>query len=151
MWGDGRIYVGSYKNDTKDGYGEFYWPDGRSFKGNWKNGKQNGEGIMYEQDGKLKKGLWKDGEYGGKDLFNSGIQSENISLAQNSCTTRRFDSPDITRRQNQNSSSRNQSRGVSNGLINQQAKREEIGELKSKTKRDMEFFELFPSTTKRGS
>lgn len=26
---DGRRYKGEYKNDKKEGYGEFKWPDGR--------------------------------------------------------------------------------------------------------------------------
>ena len=33
-WKDGRKYIGCYKLDKKDGYGEFYWPDGRIYKVN---------------------------------------------------------------------------------------------------------------------
>ena len=71
----------------------------------------NKNAIHYQKDGKIQKGLWKNGEYAGKDLFNSGISSDNNSLAfQNSGTTRRFESPDVfSKRQNNRSSSRNQS------------------------------------------
>jgi hypothetical protein len=35
---DGCKYVGSYLNDLKHGYGEFYWNDSRVYKGNWIEG-----------------------------------------------------------------------------------------------------------------
>jgi hypothetical protein len=47
-WKDGRFiifnnsyrrYQGSYVDDKKHGYGEFYWPDGRSYRGYWADGK----------------------------------------------------------------------------------------------------------------
>ena len=88
MWGDGRIYVGAYKNDTKEGYGEFYWPDGRAFKGDWKNGKQHGPGIMYEKDGKQVKGFWKEGEIVNGDMLNSGTYLDNTMQFEKSSTRR---------------------------------------------------------------
>jgi len=38
-WKDGRKYIGSYIDDVKSGYGEFFWGDGRIYKGNFLNGK----------------------------------------------------------------------------------------------------------------
>jgi hypothetical protein len=62
-WPDGRVYMGEYKNDKKDGYGEFEWADGRKYKGNWKNGKQHGEGEFFPSNGKnWKKGIWENGK-----------------------------------------------------------------------------------------
>lgn len=39
------IYIGSYINGRKEGYGEFYWPDGKYYKGYWKNGTMHGGGT----------------------------------------------------------------------------------------------------------
>ena len=44
IWGDGRVYVGAYKNDKKHGFGKYSWADGRKYIGYWENGKQNGYG-----------------------------------------------------------------------------------------------------------
>jgi len=44
IWGDGRIYIGSYKNDKKHGFGKYSWANGRKYIGFWENGKQNGYG-----------------------------------------------------------------------------------------------------------
>lgn len=38
-WPDGRIYRGYYKNDIKDGEGEFTIDENTKYKGGWKNGK----------------------------------------------------------------------------------------------------------------
>ena len=42
MWSDLKKYEGCYKDDKKEGYGEYTWPDGRIYKGYWKEGKQHG-------------------------------------------------------------------------------------------------------------
>lgn len=31
-WPDGRMYIGEYKDDKKQGRGEFIWPDKRRYK-----------------------------------------------------------------------------------------------------------------------
>lgn len=42
-WKIGRRYIGEYKNDLKEGYGEIYNTDGTlSYKGEWKNDLPNG-------------------------------------------------------------------------------------------------------------
>lgn len=50
VWGDGRIYIGSYKNDKKHGFGRYNWADGRKYIGFWENGKQNGYGKYISKD-----------------------------------------------------------------------------------------------------
>ena len=60
--GDGRRYEGSFANDKKEGYGEYYWADGKAYKGKWLDGKQHGEGIYIRANGKERKGLWEAGK-----------------------------------------------------------------------------------------
>ena len=66
VWGDGRIYIGSYKNDKKHGFGKYSWVDGRKYIGYWENGKQNGYGkyISMLENGKLniQIGFWNKGK-----------------------------------------------------------------------------------------
>jgi hypothetical protein len=38
-WPDGSVYRGCYKNNIKEGYGEFQKSNGKLFKGNFINGK----------------------------------------------------------------------------------------------------------------
>jgi len=43
--------VGEYKNNKKDGYGEFSWPTNGSYKGHWKEGKKHGKGVEINAEG----------------------------------------------------------------------------------------------------
>jgi len=38
-WPDGKKYDGLFKNDKKDGHGEFTWENGNVYFGEWENGK----------------------------------------------------------------------------------------------------------------
>lgn len=49
-WVDGRIYIGEYNNDKKQGFGMFKWPDGRIYEGFWVDGKQNGCGKSISEN-----------------------------------------------------------------------------------------------------
>lgn len=60
-WKDGRIYVGRYNNDKKEGKGVFTWPDGREYDGEWKDGKQHGIGVFKTAKADFRCGEWKDG------------------------------------------------------------------------------------------
>ncbi|CDW80897.1 morn repeat protein [Stylonychia lemnae] len=57
---DGTIYQGEWKNDQKDGYGEFEWPEGSSYKGNWKNDIMFGDGVYTNKHGLEFRGIWCD-------------------------------------------------------------------------------------------
>ena len=61
MWTGGIKYHGQYKNDMKEGYGEYRWADGRSYKGWWKENKQHGLGVYHDPNkGDYEKfGLWE--------------------------------------------------------------------------------------------
>jgi hypothetical protein len=66
IWGDGRIYIGSYKNDKKHGFGKYKWADGRNYIGYWENGKQNGFGKYITKNNygeiKIQIGYWEKGK-----------------------------------------------------------------------------------------
>lgn len=55
-------YEGSYKDNKKEGYGEFTWPDRRVYKGMWLNGVQHGEGVQIDKYGKQISGEWHEGQ-----------------------------------------------------------------------------------------
>ena len=67
-WVDGRLFVGSYKENLKDGHGMYLWSDGSTYNGNWQNGKQHGSGYYIEKDKdnseqlKIRKGIWEEGK-----------------------------------------------------------------------------------------
>ena len=72
-WGDGRLFVGEYRDDKKNGNGFYLWADGRAYNGEWQNGKQHGNGFYIVLDKgdtsnqsmsslKIKKGIWNGGK-----------------------------------------------------------------------------------------
>jgi hypothetical protein len=54
-------YTGSYKNDKKDGRGEFRWANGELFSGEWSQGKKHGVGMWISPEGDSYMGEWKRG------------------------------------------------------------------------------------------
>ena len=61
-WKDGKIYIGYYLNDKKDGFGIYYWAtSGRAYIGFWKNGRQDGFG-KYINSEVTRFGIWRLGE-----------------------------------------------------------------------------------------
>jgi hypothetical protein len=61
-WRDGKKYLGYYQNDTKEGFGIYYWTNSkRFFVGFWKNGKQEGVGKIVNEK-KVKYGFWGNGD-----------------------------------------------------------------------------------------
>ena len=38
------MYVGDWKNDKREGHGEYYWKKGDKYDGDWKNDKREGRG-----------------------------------------------------------------------------------------------------------
>ena len=59
IYSDKSTYVGQFKDDDKNGYGELTSAEG-TYKGNWKNGKVHGTGvfvgILYTYDGEYVNG-----------------------------------------------------------------------------------------------
>jgi hypothetical protein len=80
-WKDGKIYVGYYLNDKKEGFGIYYWPNlNRTYIGFWKDGKQDGIGKLINK-GKVKYGQWINGE----KIRQFDNANEAISLMSSDC------------------------------------------------------------------
>mmetsp|Transcript_144421 Transcript_144421/g.462753 ORF Transcript_144421/g.462753 Transcript_144421/m.462753 type:complete len:120 (+) Transcript_144421:191-550(+) len=60
-WPDGRVYVGEYVDDIKEGVGVLTWPDGQQYDGQWKAGRQHGVAV-YIRNGASRKGEWREGK-----------------------------------------------------------------------------------------
>lgn len=59
---DGKIYLGFFTNDRKNGLGCLKYTDGTSYNGFFKNDLQHGKGLVLNQTGKvLVKGEWREG------------------------------------------------------------------------------------------
>lgn len=56
---DGEKYVGSVKNNKKDGQGTYYFASGARYVGSFKNDLKIGKGILYFSDGSRCEGVWK--------------------------------------------------------------------------------------------
>jgi hypothetical protein len=56
---NGNIYMGEWKNDFFDGFGEYTWSDGRTFKGCFKQDKMHGKGEVRWPDGRKFEGEYK--------------------------------------------------------------------------------------------
>eukprot|EP01097_Dermamoeba_algensis_P010240 TRINITY_DN7480_c0_g1_i2.p1 TRINITY_DN7480_c0_g1~~TRINITY_DN7480_c0_g1_i2.p1 ORF type:complete len:226 (-),score=23.72 TRINITY_DN7480_c0_g1_i2:203-880(-) len=57
---NGRIYVGEWKDDKRNGFGEFTWPGGDSYSGRWKDSKRHGNGTYKWADGRVYQGEWNE-------------------------------------------------------------------------------------------
>ena len=83
-WIEGNKYIGSYKNDKKDGFGIYYSPKDIIFVGFWKMGKQEGFG-KYINKNKIKYGVWKNGKkekkYENEDDFYNDLNINNINYS----------------------------------------------------------------------
>eukprot|EP00826_Nyctotherus_ovalis_P025683 TRINITY_DN1992_c0_g3_i1.p2 TRINITY_DN1992_c0_g3~~TRINITY_DN1992_c0_g3_i1.p2 ORF type:complete len:112 (+),score=27.04 TRINITY_DN1992_c0_g3_i1:307-642(+) len=60
-WPDGRVYIGEFANDLKDGYGVMTWAHGERYEGSWKDGKMHGKGKMVSANGAESYGIWENG------------------------------------------------------------------------------------------
>jgi len=48
MYSNGNIYIGGWKNDLKEGYGELLTVEsGERYKGNFKQNTKDGKGTIY--------------------------------------------------------------------------------------------------------
>ena len=46
VYADGRMYVGSWVSNSRQGFGTFYWSNGASFAGEWFDNLRSGHGMM---------------------------------------------------------------------------------------------------------
>ena len=68
-WKSGNRFVGDFINDKREGYGIYYFSDGGRYEGNWKNGKKEGFGVDYYTDGDRYEGKWKNGKRDGQGVY----------------------------------------------------------------------------------
>jgi hypothetical protein len=66
---DGRTYVGSWVNGTRQGRGEVTWPSGSRFEGEIKNDMKNGQGKHRSADGSVYSGLFQDNKMHGHGVY----------------------------------------------------------------------------------
>ncbi|GAB6024905.1 agglutinin-like protein 2, variant 2 [Chamberlinius hualienensis] len=62
-WGDGRQYVGQFKQNNQDGFGTYIVESSNGqtiYRGSWKNGKLNGLGSVKYPNGDTYEGYFKD-------------------------------------------------------------------------------------------
>lgn len=74
------MYVGHYKNDERDGYGEMMWTDGSKYVGDWKNGIQNGYGKMIFPNNTVKEGYFDNNIFKGKNKPEDPIYDQEVPL-----------------------------------------------------------------------
>ncbi|MEE0913160.1 MAG: CFI-box-CTERM domain-containing protein [Ruminococcus sp.] len=76
-------YIGSVRNGSKEGNGEFQYNNGDSYAGSWSGNKRNGNGIYKYKNGKELKGVWKDN----KIWDGSGYLAANVKIDNNGMIT----------------------------------------------------------------
>lgn len=62
------IYVGHFRDDKKEGKGEFKWTNGECYEGEWIAGKRHGVGLWFSPKGDSYMGEWKHGEVEGEGV-----------------------------------------------------------------------------------
>lgn len=75
---NGIVYDGSWRGDSREGYGVQVWPDGARYEGNWHNNKANGKGKFIHVDGDIYDGEWLNDKASGKGTYyhNNGAKYE---------------------------------------------------------------------------
>ena len=68
-WNDGERFVGNFKNDKREGYGIYYFSNGDIYEGNYKNGKTEGFGVEYYSNGDKYEGRFKNGNKEGQGVY----------------------------------------------------------------------------------
>ena len=74
LWNTGSVYLGYFKENTRNGYGVYLpeetisnCPNAKYYAGNWSNNEKSGIGACYDGDGKLiYRGEFKDGKPQGR-------------------------------------------------------------------------------------
>ena len=60
---NGDKYVGSYKNDLRNGQGTYTFANGENYVGKFKDDLWNGQGTYTFANGTVEEGIWKDDEF----------------------------------------------------------------------------------------
>ena len=69
---NGNIYIGHFKDDLNDGIGQIIYSNGNEYIGEFRNGKKNGLGIFKWNDGCMYYGKYKDNKMDGEgSCYNS--------------------------------------------------------------------------------
>ena len=66
---DGRIYVGQWRDDKRNGQGTLTWPNGDKYVGQFNEGLRNGQGTLTLTDGRQYVGQWKDAKFNGQGTY----------------------------------------------------------------------------------
>ena len=73
----GDVYIGTYKNNAKDGYGGYTMKDGTRYKGEFKNGLPSGHGTYVFENGDIYVGEFVDDEFHGAGSWSRYSQKSN--------------------------------------------------------------------------
>jgi len=82
-WNDGERFVGNFKNDKREGYGIYYHSNGDIYEGNYKNGKTEGFGVEYYSNGDKYEGRFKNGNKEGQGVYYFENGNREISFYHN--------------------------------------------------------------------
>ena len=77
------VYIGSYRNGKRDGYGKFVMINGDVYEGEFRNDKYNGKGIYKWQNGLEYNGKFKDNKKEGFGILSSPLFGKMIGLWRN--------------------------------------------------------------------
>lgn len=71
-------YFGEYKDELKQGKGEYRYMNGSRFEGSWVNDTIEGRGIHYEANGQKIEGVWKKGKREGTFIITIPEKNQRI-------------------------------------------------------------------------
>eukprot|EP00347_Sterkiella_histriomuscorum_P019941 403339712 len=67
----GAVYIGDWRGNFRDGYGQMKWPDGASYEGYWKDNHANGVGKFSHTSGDVYEGDWIRDKANGNGVYKS--------------------------------------------------------------------------------
>jgi hypothetical protein len=65
----GAVYIGEWKGEFRDGFGEQVWPDGARYIGEWSEDRANGKGKFIHTDGEIYDGQWENDKAEGFGVY----------------------------------------------------------------------------------
>jgi hypothetical protein len=68
LYEDGAVFIGSFKNDKRNGWGKMSYARGDVYEGEWRDYNRHGRGTLYTHNtGKTITGTWVDGALATQD------------------------------------------------------------------------------------